>query len=109
MGANPIKVATIAITIAIIGFIAAWNAKWIRDGNSPWWTVYLVSICTSSMYGYLARYPLFSLTYTSAFQTFFFHSSWYLTTLLVIGEHIEQQQIVGLVLIFVGMIAMSIK
>jgi drug/metabolite transporter (DMT)-like permease len=109
MGANPIKVAFIAAIISIIGFGAAWNAKWIRDGSSPWWTVYLVSICTSSMYGYLARYPLFSLTYTSAFQTFFFHSSWYLTTLVVIGEHIERHQVVGLILIFAGMLTMSLK
>ena len=106
---NNIKVPLIAILISAVGIFAAHNSKWIRDGTSPWWTVYLVSICTSSIYGYLARYPLFPLTYTSAFQTFFFHSSWYLTTIFVLGENVTRSQGVGIFLIFAGMIVVSLK
>ena len=106
---HSLKIFFIAIYITTVGYFAAHNAKWIRDGVSPWWTVYVVSVFTSSIYAYLARHPLFSLTYTSAFQTFFFHGSWYLTTIFILGEQLGKFQGVGIFLVFAGMILMSIK
>jgi hypothetical protein len=103
------KVISLALLLILTGFIAAHNARWVRDGISPWWTSYFFSVITASTYAYLLRANLFSLTYTSVFQTFFFHASWYLTAFFVIGEHIATHKAVGLVLAFVGFIIMSIK
>jgi drug/metabolite transporter (DMT)-like permease len=91
------------------GYIAAHNARWIRDGVSPWWTSYLFSIVTASTYAYLLRSNIFSLTYTSVFQTFFFHTSWYITALFVLGEQLSTHRLLGLAAVFLGMILMSIK
>lgn len=104
-----IKIGFIAALISTIGVIAAHNAKWVREGLSPWWTAYIVSFFTSSIYAYLARHPYFPLTYTSAFQTFFFHSAWYLTAILVLGESVSSMQVFGIFMIFSGMVLMSIK
>jgi hypothetical protein len=106
---NNFKIGFIAFLISLIGFVAAHNAKWVREGVSPWWTSYIVSFFTATIYAYLARHPFFPLTYTSVFQTFFFHGAWYLTTLLVIGEHVERHQLWGLAMVFGGMVVMSIK
>lgn len=106
---NTSKIIGIAIIVMLIGSGAAFNAKWIRDGTSPWWTTYIVSFLTGSVYAYLTSYPLFSLTYTSAFQTFFFHASWYLTMIFVIGETLSPHRLFGLLFVFGGMILMSIK
>lgn len=106
---NQWKVFLIAIILCTIGFIAAHNARWIRDGSSPWWTTYVVSAFTSTLYAYLARNPLFPLTYTSVFQTFFFHGSWYMTAFFVLGEKLSHHQAFGLCLAFIGFIIMSIK
>lgn len=104
-----LKIFLIALYIVVIGFIAAHNAKWVREGSSPWWSAYIISFFTSTIYAYLAKNPIFPLTYTSAFQTFFFHGSWYLTTLFVIGDVLTRYQAIGLVFMFVGMIFMSLK
>jgi hypothetical protein len=106
---NSTKIIGIALVIIVLGIGAAFNAKWVRDGASPWWTTYIVSFCTATVYAYLASHPLFSLTYTSAFQTFFFHASWYLTMIFVIGEPLSSHRMFGLLLVFGGMIVMSIK
>ena len=106
---DSIKVPLIAFLISLIGFIAAHNAKWVRDGSSPWWTSYIVSFCTASIYAYLARRPIMPLVYTSVFQTFFFHGAWYLTAIFVLGESLKNYQLFGLGLVFLGMITMSIK
>lgn len=99
----------IASLISLIGFIAAHNAKWVREGISPWWTSYIVSFFTASVYAYLARNPILPLVYTSVFQTFFFHGAWYLTAIFVLGEQLARHQLFGLGLVFLGMITMSIK
>ena len=106
---NVIKALCIAILLMSAGFVAAHNARWVRDGISPWWTSYLFSLISASTYAYLLRANIFSLTYTSVFQTFFFHASWYLTAIFVIGEQLATHRIVGLAAIFLGMILMSIK
>lgn len=106
---NNLKILLIAFLITIIGFIAAHNAKWVREGASPWWTAYIVSFFTSTIYAYLARHPFFPLTYTSVFQMFFFHGSWYATTIFVLGEHLNRLQSFGFGLVFIGFIMMSIK
>jgi hypothetical protein len=49
------------------------------------------------------------MTYTSVFQTFFFHGAWYCTTIFVIGEHINRFQAAGLSMAFVGMLLMGVK
>ena len=104
-----LKIFLIAFYIVTIGFIAAHNAKWIRDGISPWWSAYIISFFTSTIYAYLAKNPIFPLTYTSAFQTFFFHGSWYLTTIFVIGDSLGRFQSIGIIFMLVGMIFMSLK
>ena len=106
---DSIKIPLIALLISVIGFIAAHNAKWVRDGFSPWWTSYIVSFCTASIYAYLARRPIMPLVYTSVFQTFFFHGAWYLTAIFFLGESLKNHQLFGLGLVFLGMITMSIK
>ena len=103
------KAVSIAILLVVAGCGAAYNAKWIRDGLSPWWTSYFVSLITATTYAYLLKSNLFELTYTSAFQTFFFHVSWYLTAIFLIGEHLSPHRLAGLAAVFVGMILMSIK
>lgn len=102
-------VPALASLISFIGYAAAHNAKWIREGISPWWTSYIVSFFTASIYAYLARHPILPLVYTSVFQTFFFHGAWYLTAIFVLGEHLARHQLFGLGLVFLGMITMSIK
>lgn len=106
---NSIKIVLIASLLIVSGFVAAHNARWIRDGISPWWTSYIFSVITASTYAYMLRANLFSLTYTSVFQTFFFHASWYITALFVIGEQLATHRLVGLVAVFLGMVLMSIK
>ena len=106
---NYLKIVLIATYISSVGFVAAHNAKWIREGSSPWWTAYIISFFTSTVYAYLARHPYFPMTYTSVFQTFFFHGAWYLTTIFILGEHVGTYQAVGLAMAFFGFIIMSIK
>jgi hypothetical protein len=109
MPSHIIKAVSIALLLVVAGYGAAYNAKWVRDGLSPWWTSYFVSLITATTYAYLLKSNLFELTYTSAFQTFFFHASWYLTTIFVIGEHLAPHRMIGLVAVFFGMLLMSIK
>jgi drug/metabolite transporter (DMT)-like permease len=106
---NYLKIFFCAITLMTSGFIAAHNAKWIREDISPWWTSYIFSFVSATLYAYMLKSNIFSLTYTSAFQTFFFHASWYLTTIFVIGEVLSPHKMVGLGMVFIGMIMMSIK
>ena len=106
---NLLKAVGIALLLMVAGYIAAHNARWVRDGISPWWTSYLFSIVTASTYAYLLRSNIFSLTYTSVFQTFFFHASWYITALFVLGEQLSTHRLIGLAAVFLGMILMSIK
>lgn len=106
---NTLKIVLIALFISAVGIIAAHNAKWVREGTSPWWSSYIVSFFTASIYAYLARRPIFPIVYTSVFQTFFFHSAWYITSIFVLGENIKNHQLFGLGLVFLGMITMSIK
>lgn len=103
------KAVFIALLLIVAGYGAAYNAKWIREGLSPWWTSYFVSVITATTYAYLLRSNLFELTYTSVFQTFFFHASWYCTAIFVIGEQLAPHRLAGLVAVFVGMILMSVK
>lgn len=95
--------------LACSGFLAAHNAKWMRDGLSPWWTTYFFSLLSATIYAYLIKSNLFSLTYTSVFNTFFFHASWYATAIIVIGEQFANHRLFGLFMMFAGMILMSIK
>lgn len=106
---NIIKISLIALLLTFCGALAAHNARWIRDGISPWWTSYLFSVITASSYAFLLRANLFSLTYTSVFQTFFFHASWYVTAFFFLGEKLADHRLIGLFAMFIGMILMSIK
>jgi hypothetical protein len=109
MPSNFGKISFLAILLVATGYGAAYNAKWIREGLSPWWTSYLVSVVTASTYAYLLNSKLFEMTYTSVFQTFFFHASWYITAIFVIGEQLAPHRLAGLAAVFIGMILMSIK
>jgi hypothetical protein len=106
---NIFKALICAAILATSGYYAAHNAKWIREGMSPWWTTYLFSFISATLYAYMLRANIFSITYTSTFQTFFFHASWYVTTLFVIGEQLASHKLIGLVFVFLGMILMSIR
>lgn len=103
------KIVLLAILLIIVGSIAAFNSKAIRDGYSPWWTTYIVSAFTASIYAYQLRANLLPLTTTSVFQHFFFHSSWYFVTIFVLHEQMTLFKSIGLFLAFVGMLFMSVK
>lgn len=109
MNNNVIKIIFSALILITNGIVAAYNTKWIRDGSSPLWTGYIFSFVSASMYIYMTKEKLFSMTYTSAFQTFMFHAAWYITTLFVIGETLAIHRLLGLFFVFGGMILMSIK
>jgi drug/metabolite transporter (DMT)-like permease len=104
-----IKIFLIACILILSGVWAAHNAKWMRDGISPWWTTYIVSVFNATIYAYMNRSGYFSLTYTSVFQVFFFHAAWYTTTIFWIGEELANHRLLGLFFVFGGMILMSIK
>jgi drug/metabolite transporter (DMT)-like permease len=104
-----LKISFIASLLITTGIVSAHNAKWMRDGLSPWWTTYITSFISASIFAYMIKANVFSLTYTSAFQTFLFHASWYLTTLFWIGENLSPHRLVGLFLVMLGMVLMSIK
>jgi hypothetical protein len=106
---NIYKILFSAIVLIGNGTLAAYNTKWIRDGTSPLWTGYVFSFISATMYLYMTKEKLFSATYTSAFQTFMFHASWYITMLFVIGEPLANHRLLGLFFVFGGMILMSIK
>jgi hypothetical protein len=103
------KIAITALILITNGVIAAYNTKWIRDGSSPLWTGYIFSFISATTYIYMTKEKLFSATYTSAFQTFMFHASWYITTIFFIGETLANHRLLGLFFVFGGMILMSIK
>jgi len=106
---NFLKTIVVAFVLIITGCLAAHNAKWVRDGWSPWWTSYIVSAVTASIYAYLLRANLFPLIFTNVFQTFLFHSSWYLTAIFMLNEDVTRNKIIGLSLVMLGMIFISIK
>lgn len=108
MNSNNIKIILSGLILIINGTLAAYNTKWIRDGFSPLWTGYIFSFISATIYIYMTREKLFSITYTSVFQTFLFHSSWYITTLFFVGENLASHRLLGLFLVFGGMILMSI-
>lgn len=103
------KITTIAALLVASGIAAAHNGKWMREGLSPWWTTYIPSLFNATIYAYMNRASFFSLTYTSAFQVFFFHAAWYSTTIFWIGESLAKHRLLGLFFVFGGMILMSIK
>lgn len=106
---NIIKIILSALVLILNGVVAAYNTKWIREGVSPLWTGYIFSFVSATAYIYMTKEKLFSMTYTSAFQTFMFHSAWYITTLFIIGEQLASHRLLGLLFVFGGMILMSIK
>jgi hypothetical protein len=103
------KIFLLAFILILNGIFSAYNSKWMRDGISPLWTSYITSFISATIYAYTLKSNLFSLTYTSVFQVFFFHASWYLTTILWIGEVLSTHRLIGLFLVFIGMILMSFK
>ncbi|MBM3682613.1 MAG: hypothetical protein FJW84_04080 [Actinobacteria bacterium] len=109
MNDKTIKIIFSAAVLILNGTLAAYNTKWIRDGISPLWTGYIFSFVSATAYIYMTRERLFSMTYTSAFQTFMFHAAWYITMLFVIGETLAMHRLLGLFFVFSGMILMSIK
>jgi len=105
---NATKIALIAISLACLGFIAAFNARWVRSGFSPWWTTYIMSLFTSSIFAYQLRANILPITSIAVFQHFFFHSSWYLTAIFFLHEPMTIFKGIGLTLAFIGMIMMSL-
>lgn len=106
---NHNKIILMALALSINGAIAGFNARWIREGSSPWWTVYLVSIVSSTIFGYQLKQNLMPLTTASVFQHFFFHFSWYFVTIVILGEPMSFFKSLGLAMAFTGMLLMSVK
>ena len=102
------RLLVLASILLLMGFVAAFNARWIRDGFSPWWTTYLISAVTATVWAYQAKANIVPLTAASVFQFSLFHGAWYLTTLFVIGENLPNHKLFGLALAFVGMLVMSV-
>lgn len=109
MNEKIIKIVLSAFILILNGVVAAYNTKWIRDGISPLWTGYIFSFVSATMYIYMTKQNLFSMTYTSVFQVFFFHAAWYSTAIFWIGESLAIHRLLGLFFVFGGMILMSIK
>ena len=103
------KIILMAVALILNGAIAAFNAKAVREGISPWWSVYIISAISASVYAYQLRQNILPLTSTSVFQHFFFHSSWYFVTIYVLKEQLTPVKGVGLFLAFIGMLLMSVK
>ncbi len=103
------KIILMASALLLNGAVAAFNSKAIRQGVSPWWTVYIISIISSSVYAYQLKQNILPLTTASVFHHFFFHSSWYFVTIFVLNEHLTPLKGVGLILAFLGMLLMSVK
>jgi multidrug transporter EmrE-like cation transporter len=98
-----------AIALVCNGVIAAFNSKWIREGLSPWWTTYIISGVSATVYAYQLKANILPVTTASVFQFFFFHFSWYSVTIFVLHEPMTSLKALGLSMAFVGMLLMSVK
>jgi multidrug transporter EmrE-like cation transporter len=104
-----LKIIFLAVALICNGVVAAFNAKWIRDGISPWWTTYIISAVSATVYAYQLRASILPITTASVFQFFFFHFSWYSVTIFVLHEPMTTLKAVGLSMAFIGMLLMSVK
>jgi multidrug transporter EmrE-like cation transporter len=105
---NP-KIFLMAVALIINGVTAAFNAKWIRDGVSPWWTTYIISAVSATVYAYQLKVDILPISTASVFQFFFFHFSWYSVTIFVLHEPMTYLKAIGLSMAFIGMLLMSVK
>jgi len=102
------QIFVLAAILVLTGIGAAYNARWIRDGLSPWWTSYFISAITATIYTYQLRANVLPLAGVSIFQHFFFHSAWYATTILVVGEKLATHKLIGVIFAFIGMMMFAI-
>jgi multidrug transporter EmrE-like cation transporter len=105
---NQIKVVIVALILIANGVMAAFMAKSIRAGNMAWYWTYLTSFISASIFAYQLRAKMLPLTLMSAFQTFFFHAAWYTTAYFILNNELHGHKMIGLILVFVGMITMSL-
>lgn len=105
---DKIKISLVAVTLISNGIFACFLSRAISSGTMPWWSSYLTSFISASVFAYQMRAKLMPLTVMSVFQTFFFHAAWYATAFFILGNELKGIKIVGLLFAFVGMIMMSI-
>lgn len=105
---NNLKIFAVAFTLILNGIFAAYMSKSIREGNLSWYWTYITSIISASIYAYQLRAKIMPLTVMSVFQTFFFHSAWYVTAYFILENELRGHKLIGLLLAFVGMLIMSI-
>ena len=105
---NYINIAVIGAVLAANGVFGAVLSKAIREGTVPWYLTYLVSLLSATVYAYQLRAKVMPLTVMSVFQTFFFHSAWYITAFFILNNELQGHKIIGLLLAFAGMIIMSL-
>ena len=69
---NHLKIAVVALTLALNGIFAAFMSKSIREGNAAWYWIYVTSLISATIYAYQLKTNLLPLTVMSVFQSFFF-------------------------------------
>jgi hypothetical protein len=105
---DKIKLSLVAAALISNGIFACFLSRAIGTGTMPWWSSYLTSFISASIFAYQLRAKIIPLTLMSVFQTFFFHAAWYATALFILGNELKGIKIVGLLFAFVGMIMMSL-
>ena len=105
---DKIKITIVALSLITNGIFACFLSRAIGAGTMPWWSSYLTSFISASIFAYQLRAKLMPLTLMSVFQTFFFHAAWYATALFILGNELKGIKVVGLLFAFVGMIMMSL-
>jgi hypothetical protein len=103
-----IKIVLVALTLITNGIVAAFMAKAIRLETIPWYMSYITSFVSATVFAYQLRAKILPLTVMSVFQTFFFHSAWYVTSYFILNNELQGHKIIGLLLAFSGMIIMSL-
>jgi len=103
-----IKIAIVGAMLISNGIFACFLSRAISAGSMPWWSSYLTSFISASIFAYQLRSKLMPLTLMSVFQTFFFHAAWYATAFFILGNELKGIKIIGLLFAFAGMIMMSL-
>jgi len=105
---DKIKITIVGLSLVTNGIFACFLSRAIGAGTMPWWSSYLTSFISASIFAYQLRAKLMPLTLMSVFQTFFFHAAWYATAFFILGNELKGIKIVGLLFAFAGMIMMSL-
>lgn len=105
---NNLKIVAIGLVLMLNGVLGAFMSKSIREGNTAWYWTYIVSVISASVYAYQLKAKVMPLTVASVFQTFFFHSAWYITAFFILNNELQHHKLIGLLFAFTGMLIMSV-